>query len=643
MTSDIEERTEEKLARVDAGDESADTSVTSAVASRFLEVSFAFFAVGMIDMLILAIKRVEPDFLGGVALFSYGRLVPAATTLLLYGWLTIGMLGALIFVVSKVTEKNIADAALVQGALALLSLVYFGGAVAVVLGLSEGRRYLESPLVFDLVALVGILIVARSLIKTAKGGPSSSPVVWYSVASVVWLVLAHIAGNWPGLGGYTGQLQTSFYRSAFIGLWLASAALAVIYYSVPRLAGRPAIVGNRLTLLGIWSLGLTWAMTGPADITFGAAGDWLETIGVIFSIVLFLPILVIATDLVHSMRGAWGNVRDRTALRFLMAGLGMFGVYAVFNLVQALRASSAVVGFTDWVAATETLTLFGPFAFVLVGLLRVGALDLFGSHPQRGIAGYRLALVGLLITVGAMAIAGLQTGFTWAGAANNAAFENTGDGWLSTLGPLSGNYIVQLVGLGIIAAAIAVSILRTMGRGAESLRADPIEAAFAEPDLVLEEPPSVGKVRRYAYGFFALAALMVFILPALEREDPTILAEDSRTFEGNAAVGRDIYVQEGCTYCHTQQVRPIVTDVGLGPVSVLGDFANETPVLIGVQRYGPDLMHFADRADVENLASHLQKPRDAEILDRPWSIMPSYSYLSSDDLAALTAYLIGEE
>jgi len=99
-----------------------------------------------------------------------------------------------------------------------------------------------------------------------------------------------------------------------------------------------------------------------------------------------------------------------------------------------------------------------------------------------------------------------------------------------------------------------------------------------------------------------------------------------------------VYLREGCGYCHTQQVRPIVTDVGLGAVSVAGDFASESPVLLGVERIGPDLMHAGSRSPTNSqtwVVGHLQDPRR----DRAWSIMPSYDSLSSTDLWALAAYL----
>jgi cytochrome c oxidase cbb3-type subunit 2/cytochrome c oxidase cbb3-type subunit I/II len=161
------------------------------------------------------------------------------------------------------------------------------------------------------------------------------------------------------------------------------------------------------------------------------------------------------------------------------------------------------------------------------------------------------------------------------------------------------------------------------------------------PELAVDgaaEPSTlrVGSIALLAgIGVFVLAVL----LPSQDAESarPSILADESRLLEedSDAAIGRDIYIREGCMYCHTQAVRPIVTDVGLGPVSVAGDYAHDQPVLLGVARMGPDLMHVGSRGDITT--DHLKNPR----AERSWSTMPSYDYLSQADLAALLAYVNG--
>jgi cbb3-type cytochrome c oxidase subunit II len=106
------------------------------------------------------------------------------------------------------------------------------------------------------------------------------------------------------------------------------------------------------------------------------------------------------------------------------------------------------------------------------------------------------------------------------------------------------------------------------------------------------------------------------------------------------ARGREIYAAEGCWQCHTQQVRAIVTDVGLGTVSQPGDYVYDPDDLLGARRIGPDLAHVASRGwDFESLMDHLADPRAT----RSWSVMPSYSHLDTADLEALAAYLASLE
>jgi cytochrome c oxidase cbb3-type subunit 2 len=101
--------------------------------------------------------------------------------------------------------------------------------------------------------------------------------------------------------------------------------------------------------------------------------------------------------------------------------------------------------------------------------------------------------------------------------------------------------------------------------------------------------------------------------------------------------GRNVYVSEGCVECHSQTVRPVAADVGLSAVSVAGDYANEAPVLGGVVRLGPDLMHFAGEDDLDSvqLGNHRRNPQST----RGWSIMPTYSYLSDAEIDQLVSYI----
>jgi cytochrome c oxidase cbb3-type subunit II len=144
---------------------------------------------------------------------------------------------------------------------------------------------------------------------------------------------------------------------------------------------------------------------------------------------------------------------------------------------------------------------------------------------------------------------------------------------------------------------------------------------------------------------FVVGALGAFVIPAQDsRAEPSLLAERSRSFEPGSIAdrGRQVYLAEGCMYCHTQQVRAVVADVGLGPVSTAGDYAFDPAGTAGYRRVGPDLAHAGSReltGSARWVRDHLADPRSA----RPWSTMPSYRYLSDDDLTAVALYVAGLE
>ncbi len=655
-----------------SGEDAAERSFVpgSDAASRsYVLASLGLLVVAVVGGLVTTVQLVAPEFLDGAAALSFGRLQPAATHVFVYGWITIGLLGALLYVLPRAMGRDLSSQIQAQGALGLLVLGYVGGAIGIAAGFSEGRRLLEAPLLADVVVLLGLLGVARVIIATARSSDDMGPVQWYSVAAVSWLVLLHVVGNIPGLGGVLSALQGSFYRAGLMGLWVAAAGVGVVYHLIPRLSGRRAFAATQMSVAGLWSLALLWIMTAPADLTYGPTPDWIDTVSVIFAIGMLVPIAVIFTDVVIAMRGRWGGIADSTTMHLVMAGAVSFALLPVINLAMALRSTSAVVGFTDWVAGYEFVAYGGAGTFWLLAFVSLVAPEFGRGTPAPRRLHYRFTLFGVVIVAGSLLAAGAQTGFIWLGAANSDAFANTGDGFRNTLEGIEGLYGLRLVGYAIFTLAIVWFVAgyagkaKTGGQPAAGA-AEPDVAVGIEPELALARPVGLARLAVTGVGLFAVAALIVLITPIFEGDlrEPTLLADQYRDYDdgGPAADGRAVYLAEGCYVCHTQAVRPIVTDVGLGAVSVAGDYVHETPALIGSQRIGPDLMHvggrsveaaaaelagadgdpavFEDQAREQVAAfvrSHLRDPRDA----RPWSIMPSYDHLSDADLAALAQYI----
>jgi cbb3-type cytochrome oxidase subunit 1/mono/diheme cytochrome c family protein len=625
---------------------------TDRAVKAHLQASLVLFAVGLLGLVVLAVKLIEPEFLGGVAFLSYGRMQPMVTSLLLYGWLTIGLLGAVWYVVPRATGAPLHGERLALVSLGLVTLGLLAGVAGIGAGLSEGRRYLEMPIWADGIVALGLVAATVVVTRTVQGGDvkALSPVQWYLVAAVHWLLFIHVVGNIPGLTGLSSMFQESFFRAGLVGLWVGAAGVGVTYFLIPRLTGRPAFTATQMSVLGFWSLAFLWALTAPAELTYGPGGDWLDTIGIIFSICLLVAVLVILADIVTAMRGMWHRVGDRLTLRLLMAGAVCFAILPLLNLIVALRSSNTVVGYTDWGGAYESLAVLGAGSLWLAAWVRHAAPEVLGRPSGFGSFHYVASLTGLALVVGSQLLAGAVTGFTWAAAANSAKFINAGDGWLNTAATLELPHAFRVTGVAVFTAAQLAWIVASFGGIARPGAVAALAAQDDSPEpevtqeLLLARPLGLGRLRTGYVGLFAVAALFALVLPSLDQPqaEPTRLADAHRYYPDGApaTIGRQVFIAEGCVACHTQSVRPIVTDVGLGAVSQPGDYARETPVQVGWVRLGPDLMHAGSR-DLTSGASfvtdHLADPRRL----RPWSIMPSYDYLSDRDLNALGAYIAG--
>ena len=630
------------------------------VARTYLRISVGFLALGALLLALAAGRLVYPDALSTVSFLSYGRLAPVAFNLITYGWLTIGLIGAGFFVLPRVSGKRLrlSGLALVGGGLLAAGVLL--GSAGVALGGNEGRQYLEFPLWADVVIALGLIAVARvftATIAQPSNGPLA-PAEWYFGTAPVWLLMAHIVGNVPGLTGVNSVLQTTFFRGALFGLWFAAAGIGVVYYLVSSITGRDPRRVTQLTVAGFWSLAAVFALSSGSRLTYTAAPDWIETIAGLFSIALFLPVVIILVDVATALRGVRAD-SSGPVLRLLVAGGVSLAIIPVVNLGLSIRSSSAVLGLTDWVTAVDLLAVLGAFSFWLFALVHHVFIE-----PGRGKAHYFVTVTAVVVAVGSLLISGVQAGLTWIAAANSGG-NSAGDGFEATVDSVKGLQWVRFVALALFAAAqiwLLVAVRKEHSNAAsadvdaaehgpapdQGEERDPVghsedSVGAGEDDLgglPIGVPVTLGRLRSGATLIFLGVALFAFGFPALEAEHGrgTALADEIRTYESGSLVdeGRSVYIAEGCWYCHTQEVRGIVTDVRLGPVARAGDYANEAPSSAGVARVGPDLM-FAGSRDLTTdwVDSFLDDPRSI----RPWSTMPAHDYLGSADRRAVAAYV----
>lgn len=617
---------------------------TSPIVRVLAAGSLLSLLIGLVLLLVAAGGLAWPAS-GSGEFLTYGRAMPAALNTLVFGWLSLGLLAVVFHAVPRLTGGPPALSLVSLGA-GLLALVgALGGAAAILMGEGAGGRLLEMPWYADVTLVIAYLAAAVAVSITISRNSSSpaSVALWYLGVGPWMLFASYAIGAVPGLTGAPAELQSAFTATAVYGLWLAPTAIGGGYWLISQIV--PAATFHpRLGRIGFWSLGFTWVWTTARTLQYGPMPDWMETIPILFGFGLIVATLTIAADFAGALRGRWDEVLESTPLRLYTAGTAFFLLVPGHMLLQSLRSSSTVVRFTAWESGFEYLALLGAFTLWTAGLVThlAGSLQAQGWRRRVGrLAGVLVAL-GVLFAVGTRWVAGLQQGYTWLGGVEAATHANTGEGFRNTVAQLQGTEILTFIGLSLAAAGavvVAIAALIALARGGHRA-GDPVPDEFEWPDT-----NPFGAIRRGAVAMFIVTALVVFVMPAAEiGTEPTRLADSSRSFEAGSVreLGRDLYIAEGCWYCHTQQVRAIVTDVGLGAVSVAGDYAYDPPGIFGVARLGPDLAHAGTREPTDSvdwIATHLADPR----VERPWSIMPAYNHLSEGQLSALAAYVAGLE
>ncbi len=630
----------------DAAAPDIDVSAGDALAKVHFRVAAAFLVVGAVAGLLLAVELSATNFLNS-GILSYGRLQPVFTGALLFGWITVGFVGAIYYLLPRLTGAPLQNQPLARISLLLLAGGTLVGLVTVALGENQGLPLFEFPFYVDLVLVVGLAGVTRVVTAAAIAHrePHVYISVWFFVAAVWWLLFAYLVGSLSWFQGVDLELANRFAEAGVLFLWVIPAGLGVVYYLIPKLTDSP-LYSTRLAVVSFWAVAGTFVWLGASSFTFGPGPDWLETVNVAFAIGTLVPAMAVVANLLLSVN--WPMARGSAAFRFAVAGTGFFALLTLQILALAFRASSSVVQFTTWTEATFIISVVGAGSLWLMALL---------SHLRGGgDESYWLVTVGLVLLVGTLWLGGLLAGFTWLG-----SLENYGEGFVNTTGQLAGFDTVRWIAWALLAAGLVLFALKTIGGG----RWDFSEIGPPSSGTGAGEPGALspGRLAAAAVLIIGVAFLTTVLIPALDSSDeqPTLRAISTRDYEAfengeaiplatevlselgldpvRVAEGRHVYVAEGCVYCHTQQVRANVADVGLDAVTMPGDVMLNAPALLGRVRLGPDLAHAGQRPftdDVAWVANHLADPQR----QRNWSSMPSYDYLADDELEALAQYIV---
>jgi cytochrome c oxidase cbb3-type subunit I len=307
-----------------------------------------------------------------IAWLSFGRAYPSFLNCYVYGWATCAGIGAGIWLLSRFSGTPLRSPLFPILAGVVWNIGMITGVLSILIGATTGRELLEFPPESAFILFLGFAIVslwAITLIWNRKPGTMYIS-QWYLLGAFLWFAWMYATANLAlDIAPAPGAAQPAinwWYVGSLVDLWLTPIALAAAYYLIPKIVGRP-IYSYKLALLGFWGLALFGGWTGITHLIGGPFPAWMITASIVAKVLMLIPVLAIAANFHLTMKGDFGGLREKLALRFVVTGAVVYTVYCFEGSVISARSIAQFTQFTFVTVIHRQLGLFGFYSMILFG------------------------------------------------------------------------------------------------------------------------------------------------------------------------------------------------------------------------------------------------------------------------------------
>ncbi len=385
----------------------------------FLLSAALFFIITTLVGLLVAVKFVFPEFMGNVPQLTYGRLRPLHVNGVLFGWLLGADMGLVFHLVPRLCGNKLWSEKLGVFTAVLFDLIILGAVFTTTSGHTQGLEYAELPLPLDVGVVVAWILFGVNVFATVWTRKHEKIYVslWYIMGAVIWTAFVYLTGN-IAVEFFPGVNQANlnwFYVHNAVGLIFTPLGLGIAYYFIPKAAQAP-LYSHRLSMVGFWSIAFIYVWTGAHHMLHGPISQWLQTVSILFSVMLVIPVWTVVLNFFGTVAGRWDHVRQDPVLKFLMAGTTFYVLTCFQGPMHSLRTVNAIVSKTDWIVGHAHMAVLGAFSFfAIAGALY--AIPLLASRPLHSVKlanqSFWLIFTGGLVFFGGLWIGGFMQGLQW--------------------------------------------------------------------------------------------------------------------------------------------------------------------------------------------------------------------------------------
>lgn len=365
----------------------------------------------------LGMKFVWPE-LDSISWLSFGRLRPVHTNAVFWGWASLSMLGLGYFVIARTSNTKIYSYKWAWITFTLINLAVFIGTLCLMAGINNGgAEYREY--VWPVMALfgIGLIVTFCNFYKTIANRKISDIYVsnWYIMGALVWTIVLAIIGYLPfyqnGLGETVIQ---GYYMHQGVGMWFMTFTLGLVYYYLPSSLNKP-IYSYSLGVLAFWTQMLFYTMIGTHHFVFSPLPWWLQTVAIVFSAGMFIPVVAGTTNFLMTMKGSFHKISKSYVLPFFLVGVVFYFVGSTQGSFQAFRFTNYIWHFTDFNVAHSHMTMYGIITFILWACIYAILPRITGKEPPQLLVGahFWLAFIGLFAYMISLMAGGTLKGLSW--------------------------------------------------------------------------------------------------------------------------------------------------------------------------------------------------------------------------------------
>jgi cytochrome c oxidase cbb3-type subunit I/II len=580
----------------------------------------------------------------GISWLTFGRLRPLHTNAAIFAF---G--GNAIFAGIYYSTQRLCKARMFND---LLSKIHFWGwqliivaaAITLPLGLTQSKEYAELEWPIDIaITLIWVIFAINFFGTLARRRERHLYVaLWFYIATIITVAVLHVVNSvevpvswfqsYPVYAGVQDALVQWWYGHNAVAFFLTTPFLGLMYYFLPKAANRP-VYSYRLSIVHFWSLVFIYIWAGPHHLLYTALPDWAQTLGMVFSVMLWAPSWGGMINGLLTLRGTWDKVRTEPVLKFMATALTFYGMATFEGPLLSIKSVSAIGHYTDWIIAHVHGGTLGWNGFLTFGMLYYLIPKLYKTELySKRLANlhFWIGTIGILLYLISMWTSGITQGLMLRAIDSNGRLVYPD--FVETVMRVVPLYWVRAIGGTMFLIGFLI-MCWNLFKTCKLAPTDQKEDFFRAPARSRSEAKGEAWHRRLEGWMptFSILTFLAIIVGSVIEILPTLIVHTYTPTNALVApytslelAGRDLYVREGCYNCHSQMIRTLPEDVlRYGRASLPEESVYDRPFQWGSKRTGPDLARIGGKYPDLWHYRHMLDPRSMT----PNSLMPNYNWL----------------